>query len=423
MEWQSFRGAWISSLIYLLSLGLCAGSLFAQQAPGADQGKPAATSGSAGAAAPKPASGSTANSSSSLSSSRPAGQGSSVPANTSAQPTGSAQTADQAKPAGRVIPGFDAKTGIPYYEEIQEDWSSLQIGTSKLEPQPAMVGAVDDSQPTFTKIMARVQWRPGDPIDLWIYLPKGVKKPPVVLYLYGPSRGERFNNNDWAARVTSGGVAAVGFNGALMGPRFHDRPMKEWFISELQESLGSTVHDVKFILDYLDGTGQVDMNRVGMFGEGIGGSIAILAAAADSRIKVVDTLEPWGDWPVFLTKSDVVKEDERYPDYGKPEFLKKVAPLEPTKWLADLKIPIRIQQVKDIEASPEECKDAFKAAAPKQAQVDRFLTIADFTKLESGGRLFRWVKDNLPKPSESPKPAGVKTAAVAISPDKAAVQK
>jgi len=28
--------------------------------------------------------------------------------------------------------------------------------------------------------------------------------------------------------------------------------MKEWFVSEMQESVGSTVHDVQMILNYLE---------------------------------------------------------------------------------------------------------------------------------------------------------------------------
>ncbi len=354
---------------------------------------------------------------------------------TAAQTTAAPQTAPseqqsaakEQKPADSRIPGFDSKQMIPVYETIQEDWSSLQIGASKLEPQPPIVGEVDQEK-DFTKIMVRLQWRPGDPVDLWIYLPKGVKNPPVVLYLYSPSSSERFNNNDWATRVTSGGVAAVGFHGALMGPRFHDRPMKQWFISEFQEGLGSTVHDIKFILDYLDKTGQVDMKRVGMFGEGVGGSIAILAAAADPRIKVIDTLEPWGDWPVFLTKSPAIMPDPHHEDFGKPDFLKKVAPLDPVKWLSTLKIPVRMQQVKESTTMPEDCKDALKGAAPKQAEVDRFATVAQLTQRENGGRLFQWVKDKLPA-AEPAKAADVKTAeakpadAEKIPPVKAASQK
>ena len=169
-------------------------------------------------------------------------------------------------------PGLDPKTMLPLYETIQEDWSSLEIGASKLEPEKPLVASVDEMD-TFTRSLVQVKWRPGDPIDLWIVLPKGVKKPPVVLYLYDTGWDtDRFKDPGWCKRATDGGVAAVGFVSALSGHRFHDRPMKQSFVSELQESLGSTVHDVKFILDYLDQRGDVDMNRVGMFGQGSGGS-------------------------------------------------------------------------------------------------------------------------------------------------------
>ncbi|MGA2345024.1 MAG: acetylxylan esterase [Candidatus Sulfotelmatobacter sp.] len=311
--------------------------------------------------------------------------------------------------ADGTVPGLDMKSGIPLYETIQEDWSSLQIGASKLEPMPPMVGGVDEQQ-TFTRIMTRVQWRPGDPIDLWIFLPKGVTKPPVVLYLYD-GKDARFRDNSWAQRVTAGGVAAVAFVPALTGPRFHDRPMKQWFVSELQEALGSTVHDVRFILDYLASSGKVDMSRVGMFGEGRGGTIAILAAAADPRIKAVDALDPWGDWPDFLAKSPVIEPDPAHADYVKPEFLKKVAPLDPVKWLPELKIPVRIQQIHDNDTTPVECKEAIKAAAPKQAEVLRFAALTDLGTREGGGRLYEWIKDRL---RESPKASTGTDAKVAV---------
>jgi dienelactone hydrolase len=322
-----------------------------------------------------------------------------------ATPSNTPKTADQPS-----IPGFDVKTGHPLYETIQEDWSSLQVGVSKLEPLPPMVGGVDE-QPSFTRIMARVQWRPGDPIDLYILLPKGVKQPPVVLYLYNMDQDDyRFRDNRWSQRVTAGGVAAVGFVSALSGSRFHDRPMKQWFVSELQESLGSTVHDVKFILDYLAQSGKVDMNRVGIFGEGSGGTIAILAAAADSRIKAVDALDPWGDWPDFLAKSPLVQNDSNYRNFVKPEFLNKVAPLDPVKWLPELKVPVRIQQIRENEITPIEVKDAIKAAVPKQADVVRFAAAMDLGKREGQGRLFDWIKDRL---RESGKPGTEAKVAVA----------
>jgi len=171
--------------------------------------------------------------------------------------------------------------------------------------------------------------------------------------------------------------------------------MKQWFVSELQESLGSTVHDVKFILDYLASRGDLDMTRVGMFGEGSGGAIAILAAAADPRIKVVDTLEPWGDWPEFLVQSPVVSTDPDREEYGKPEFLKKVTPLDPVKWLPTLKVPIRVQQIQRNLIIPMECKESIKAALPKQAELLRFEGLQELASREKGGALFDWIKDKV----------------------------
>ena len=308
----------------------------------------------------------------------------------SSAPATSQAAPDQSKPT--LPPGLDPKTMKPLYETIQEDWSSLAIGVSKLEPEEPLVTPTEDTE-TFTRTLVRVRWRPGDPIDLWIILPKGVKKPPAVLYLYGYDQDtDRFKNDRWAARVTSGGVAAIGFVSALSGHRFHDRPMKQWFVSELQESVGSTVHDVKFILDYLDQRGEVDMARIGMFGEGSGGTIAILAAAADPRIKAVDALEPWGDWPDFLANSSLLKDDPNHADFQKPEFLKRVAPLDPVKWLPQLTVPIRVQQIRQSEVTPLACKESIKAAAPKQAEVARFESADDLGGREGQGRLFMWIK-------------------------------
>ncbi len=310
------------------------------------------------------------------------------------------QNAPGAATAVSVPSGIDAKTGKPLYETIKENWASLSVKGSELEPEPPVLGEVDDER-TFTRTLVSLKWRPGDALDVYIILPKGVTKPPVVLYLYNYlDDTDRFKDDRWCERVTNGGVAAVGFVSALSGHRFHDRPLKQWFVSELQESLGSTVHDVKFILDYLASRGEVDMNRIGMFGQGSGGAIAVLAAASDPRIRAIDLFEPWGDWPVWLAKSSVVQDDPDKDRYTKKDFLKKVEPLDPVKWLPKLKsTEIRIQQVSDFDANPPECQDKIKAAAPKQAKVDRFDSTAQMATIEGGGRFFDWIKEQLRKPT------------------------
>jgi len=282
-----------------------------------------------------------------------------------------------------------------------ENWSSLSLSDSQLLAEPPLFGEKDDF-PQFTRELIQVKWRFGDPIDLYVIRPKGVAKPPVVLYLYGyPSETARFRDNDYCVRLTRGGVAAVGFVSALTGQRYSNRPMKEWFVSELQESLGSSVHDVQMILNYLGTRNDLDMTRIGMFGEGSGASIAILSAAADPRIKALDLIDPWGDWPEWMAKSTLIPENER-PNYIKPEFLKKVAPLDPVEWLPKLTQSIRLQHVLDDTVTPRIAKERIEAAAPANLQLVKYDTTMHFLEAASGGRVFAWMKDRLQPPAPTP---------------------
>ena len=178
-----------------------------------------------------------------------------------------------------------------------EDWTDLTLAHSKLHPEPPVVGEKVDT-PRFTRELLQVQWRQGDPLDLYIIKPKGVANPPVVLYLYSyPSDTNRFRDDRYCERLTAGGVAAVGFVSALTGHRYQNRPMKQWFVSELQESLATSVHDVQMILSFLATRDDLDLNKVGMFGAGSGGTIAILAASVDPRSRPSTYLIPGATGP------------------------------------------------------------------------------------------------------------------------------
>ena len=68
--------------------------------------------------------------------------------------------------------------------------------------------------------------------------------------MYGyPSDLDRFQKPELQELLTRDGVAAVGFLSALTGGRYHNRPMKQWFLSELQESLAVSAHDVQMVLE------------------------------------------------------------------------------------------------------------------------------------------------------------------------------
>jgi dienelactone hydrolase len=274
---------------------------------------------------------------------------------------------------------------------------SLSIGDLKL--LEAIVGEHDD-YPTFTRDWIEVRWRMQDPIHLFLILPKGRSKPPVILYLYSfPSDTDRFLNDDFCKFLAEKGVAAVGFVSALTGQRYHDRPMKEWFVSELPEAVGNSVQDVQMVLNYLAGRGDLDITRAGVFGEGSGAAIAILAAAIDPRLKALDLVDPWGDWPDWLAKSTLVPEAER-PAYLKPEFLNQAAPLDPVQWFGRVKVPVRLQYLSEPAVTPQNARERIAAAAPEKAVIIPYKdAVAQYKAAKL--RFFDWLKDQLrPAPGQ-----------------------
>jgi len=281
------------------------------------------------------------------------------------------------------------------FSGVKEDWTSPALKGSNLKAAQPFVGYVND-HPRYTVDLLQVQWRFGDPIDLYVMKPRGVKKPPVILYLYGfPADTERFQDETFQKSVTKDGFAAVGFVSALTGHRYHDRPMREWFISELQESLATSAHDVQLILDYLATRDDLDMTRVGMYAQGSGGSIGILASAVDPRIKVLDVLNPWGDWPAWLAASPFVPEEERA-EYLKPEFLKKARALDPVEWLPNIQAKkFRLQDATFEVDTPKAAKEKLRAATPRTAAVQIYKTPADFNALVRTNKELEWIQHEL----------------------------
>ncbi len=321
-----------------------------------------------------------------------------------------AQQAPSSAPASVSADKAPVAPGVPLVD-FNEDWTSITLKGTDLHALHPILGETDDVPGTsFIRERYQMLWRPGDPLDVFVVRPRGVAKPPAILYLYSfPQDTDRFKNDRWCETVTSNGYAAVGFVSELTGHRIHDRPAKEWFISELQESLATSTHDVQMILDYLATRSDIEMDHVGMFGVGSGGAIAILAAAADSRIKALELLSPWGDWAEWLAKSSIVPQAERA-TYLKPEFLARVAPLDPVVWLPTLKTQaIRIQNVRESPTIPDECQRRIEAAAPATSIVDQYADARTFYPASAGGKIFDWLKDQL-------RPDGKATTVAANSP-------
>lgn len=282
------------------------------------------------------------------------------------------------------------------FNQVKEDWTSPALNGSSLRPVRPLSAYRSHFPGGYTIELLEVQWRWGDPLDLYVMKPDGVKKPPVILYLYSfPDDTDRFKDEDFQKAVTKGGFAAVGFVSALTGHRDHDRPAREWFISELQECLATSAHDVQMVLDYLATRDDLDMSRVGMFTQGSGSSIAILASGVDPRIRVLDTLDPWGDWPTWMATSPFIPEEER-PEYVKPEFLKKVAPLEPADWMAKVQAKkFRLQEEMFELNTPKPAKEKLRNAVSGNATVVIYKIPADMDKVVNESRELEWIKKEL----------------------------
>lgn len=285
------------------------------------------------------------------------------------------------------------------FQGVQEDWTSPALTGSHLMPVRPLEFIND--YPGYTSELLQVQWRSGDPIDLYVMKPKGVKKPPVILYLYGyPTSTDVFKNEAFEELVTRNGCAAVGFVSALTGHRYHDRRLKQWFLSELQESLATSAHDVQMVLNYLATRDDLDMNRVGIFAQGSGASIAILASAVDPRIKVFEAIDPWGDWPTWFATSPFVPENERT-DYVKPEFLKKVATLEPLQWLPKIQAKkFRLDQELFDTVTPKAVQEKLRAAAPAGTSVMLYKDLQEFKAAFAEGKNLPWLQHELQSLSE-----------------------
>ena len=281
------------------------------------------------------------------------------------------------------------------FRAVNEDWTIPSLSTSSLHPVDPLFGYINDSE-GYTVDFLQLQWRFGDPLDLYVMKPKGVKKPPVILYLYGyPAGTDRFKDPSFQEKTTKDGFAAVGFVSALTGHRYHDRPMREWFVSELQESLATSAHDVQLILNYLETRGDLDMSRVGMYAQGSGASIAILTSAVDPRIKVLDVTDPWGDWPVWFAKSTFPPEDERA-SYLTPEFLKKAALLDPVDWLPKIQAKnFRLQDATFETTAPGAAKEKLRSAVPAGSTVVIYKTPEDFNALVLSKSELTWIEQKL----------------------------
>jgi hypothetical protein len=339
--------------------------------------------------------------------------------------TAPAQSAQSGPPASVLAATAKPNAAADPRPSQTESWTTLAIAGSGIPVSTfnaVLLGKIE--HPQYTRELVRLLWRSGDPIDVYIVLPHGVSKPQPILYLYDyKADSSRFQNEGWCTRATQGGFAAVGFLSALSEERFHSpRPMKQWFVSEMQESLATSTHDVQMILNYLASRGDIAVDKTGMIAQGSGGAIAILAASVDPRIVALDLMDPWGDWADWLKGSPQIPSDERA-SYLKPDFLKKVSPLDPIIFLPQLKLKaLRIQQILDDPTTPPEARDKIADALPKTGQLVRYKDRAAHQAAWRTDGLSGWMRTQLQPAAGMPAEAGQPRNPEPVSPATASTE-
>ena len=283
-------------------------------------------------------------------------------------------------------------------EYVSEDLNELSLAAKPLAAARPLAGGTMKTQ-QFTRELLELQWRGGDPIDVYIIRPAGVAKPPVTIYLYGyPVDANRFTNDEFCRLITRSGAAAIGFVPALTGQRYHDVPMKTWFVSEMHDSIVKTVHDEQMLVNYAQTRPDLDATHVTIFGQGAGATIAGLAATVDPRITAVDLLDPWGDWPGWMASSTLVPEEERA-QYLKPQYLDSLAPFDPVRWLPLLAgRPLKVDDALYETGTPVASKRKIDAALPSSGLLIRYATKTEFdSKAVADGKLLDWIQQqNIP---------------------------
>jgi esterase FrsA len=114
----------------------------------------------------------------------------------------------------------------------------------------------------------------GKKIIAHLYLPKDVKKPPMVLYT-GGTDGSKEKSYLTTQTLVAKGFAVVAFDLAGTGESM------DWVARPDSHKLH------KRVLDYFEGTGDYDFSRVGLLGGSFGGYYAVKMAAEDKRLKAV----------------------------------------------------------------------------------------------------------------------------------------
>ena len=136
--------------------------------------------------------------------------------------------------------------------------------------------------------------------------PVGVTKPPVVVMAVGLDSTKE-ETDAYEQPFLARGLAALVFEGPGQGESQYDIPIR-----------GDFEVPVKAVLDYVETRGDLDRNRIGMWGVSLGGYYAPRATAFEKRIKACIALGgPFDFGAAFDSLPDLTRETFRIRSHSK----------------------------------------------------------------------------------------------------------
>lgn len=112
-------------------------------------------------------------------------------------------------------------------------------------------------------------------------MPDGIQECPAVILCHGTGSNKDEAGNGYvflASRLAAKGIASIRFDFIGSG---------ESEIDYIDYTFTSAQRDISDVLTYLESCSQIDKNKIGILGWSQGGTMALLAAAHDSRFKTV----------------------------------------------------------------------------------------------------------------------------------------
>lgn len=195
--------------------------------------------------------------------------------------------------------GSEASAGDGFLRAaLDAHWASLfAMGNEKREAHMQSVDLYRRGAPYFEPSSERVEIpHDGDSLPGYLRLPRDIERPPVIVMIGGADTNKE-ELHHWGTQFTRRGMAVLAFDGPGQGEHSARYGRLTMRFNDFHRAVGS-------VIDHLAGRAEVNSEHLGIFGNSLGGYLALDAALHDGRVGAVicnggffdaRTLDEWPD--------------------------------------------------------------------------------------------------------------------------------